>query len=135
MEIVEPARNTGSRIAYGVLAPRTADVHVDFEQLRMRLLRGELERGGPPRKLRGRSEAIAEGEIVDLDDHAISVEVQAPASVGPLLTEGHRRIDVFAPGPMRFDRCAEIAHPLEHFGVRILRLKAEATGYGLFSSP
>ena len=78
-----PARNTGSRTAYGSVRARAADIDIDPQQLRVRLLRRELERRGPSRKFRGRPEPLAKRQVVDLDDDAVGVELEILAAVRP----------------------------------------------------
>ena len=84
----DPASSTGSSTAYGVTAPVRPTLTSIRSQLRVRLLRRELERGRPARELRRRAEPLAQRQLVHLDDDAVGVEVERPpALVGPLLAE------------------------------------------------
>ena len=114
MEIVEPASRTGSSTANGVTAPVRPTLTSIAEQLGVRLLRGELEGGRPPRKLRRGAEPLAQREIVHLDDDAIGVELEALPFVGPLLAERDDRVDAVAAPPVRFDRESPFAHRGQH---------------------
>ena len=60
-----------------------ADVDFDLQQLRVRLLRGELERRRPARELRRRPQLLAQREVVDLDDDAVGVELEVAPRVAP----------------------------------------------------
>ncbi len=60
-----------------------ADVDVDLPQHRRRLLRRELERGRPARKLRGRAEPLAQREVVDLDRRRRRCRSRARAASRP----------------------------------------------------
>ena len=104
IEMVEPATNTGSSTAYGVFAPVRPTLTSISEQLRVRLLRGKLERGRPARKLRGRAEPLAQREVVHLDDDAVGVELEVAPLVGPLAAELEHRVDARAALPVRLDR-------------------------------
>ena len=110
IEIVEPARKTGSSTAYGVTAPVRPTLTSIFAATVVRLLRGELERRRPARKLRGRAEPFAQREVVHLDDDAVGVEVERPALLGPLVAEGDHLVDAVAARPVRFDRQPPCAH-------------------------
>ena len=64
------------RLEHGVGRVRAgaSDVDLDLQQLRVRLLRGELERRRPARELRRRAQPLAQRQVVDLDDDAVGVE-------------------------------------------------------------
>src|SRR5262245_14859673 len=53
-----------------------ADVDVDPQQLRVRLLRGKLEGRRPSGEIRRAAELLAQRQVVHLDDDSISVEVE-----------------------------------------------------------
>ena len=89
IEIVEPATNTGSSTAYGVFAPVRPTFTSICSSFVCCLLRGELERGRPARKLRGAPEPLAEREVVQLDDDAVGVELELLALRRP--TRGRTR--------------------------------------------
>ena len=83
IEIVEPATNTGSSTAYGVLRAGAPDVDLDLQQLRVRLLRREFERGRPARELGRGAEPLAQREVGDLDHDAVGVELELRRFVVP----------------------------------------------------
>ena len=130
MEIVEPGDE--HRLEHGVRRVRAGppDVDFDLQQLRVGLLRRELERGRPPRELRRRPELLAQREVVDLDHDAVGVELEVAPRLGPLAAERdqrRRRLRSAAnavrpagprPASLAASRCV------------IFRLKVEATGSG-----
>ena len=101
------------RLEHGVgrVRARASDVHLDPQQPRVLLLRRELERGRPARKLGGGAEPLAQREVVDLDDDAVGVELEllplrahsrqnATTSSMPV-ARGRMRLDGQSPGRQR----------------------------------
>ena len=109
IEIVDPARKTGSRMAYGVFAPVRPTLTSIFSSFGVGLLRGELERGRPARKLRRRPQLLAQREVVDLDDDAVGVERESEAAIGPDAAELDDVVDAGAGVEVRLDRQAPAA--------------------------
>ena len=70
-----------------------SDVDLDLPQLRVRLLRGELEGGGPARKFRSGPEPLSQREVVHLDHHPVGVEIEGLPPVRPSRTEGDDLVD------------------------------------------
>ena len=93
--------------------------HVDLDPLERRrgLLGWEFERRRPPRKLGGRPEPASNVEIVDLDDHAVGLEIERPAAVRPVAAEHHHLVDPVARLPVRLHGKAPVAHRREHRAV------------------
>ena len=94
------------RLEHGVGRVRAGppDVDFDLQQLRVRLLRRELERRRPARELRRRPQLLAQREVVDLDDDAVGVELE----VAPRFSAHSRQnaisgVDAFAAPPVGFD--------------------------------
>jgi hypothetical protein len=111
------------------LAPVSPDVDRDLQQLRMRLLRGELERRRPPRKLGRRPQLLAQREVVDFDDDAVGVELEAVPFLGPLAAELDERA---RPPATAAASAASTGRPSDCIVSSvspwvIFRLKAEAT--------
>ena len=104
IEIVDPGEE--HRLEDRVRRDRAgpADIDVDLQEFRVRLLRRELEGGRPPRELRGRAQPRAQREVVNLDDDAVGVEVEGPAPVGPRLGRTRPRRRCLRTPPVRFDR-------------------------------
>ena len=121
IEMVEPARNTGSSTAYGVTAPVRPTLTSIARERVVACSAGNLKAVAQRGKLRGRPEPLAQREIVDLDDDAVGVELERPALVGPFLAERDQRVDADAAPPMRLHRQAPLAHRPEHLGVRVGR--------------
>ena len=117
IEIVEPASRTGSSTAYGVTAPVRPTLTSIFRRIGRRLLRRKLEGGGPPRKLGGRAKPLAQRQIVDLDDHAVGVEVERAAAVRPLGAERSDLVDAVTRAPMGLDRQPPGPHRGQHPGM------------------
>src|SRR5204863_6101750 len=88
------------------------------QQLCMRLLRRELERGGPAWKFGRGSEALAPRQIVDLDHDAVGVEVERAPFVGPFAAELRNLVDARAALPVRLDRQPPRGHRAQRVGVR-----------------
>ena len=76
---VVPLSRTGLEHGKRRHGARAAHVHVDPDQPRRRLFGRELERGGPSRELRRHAEALAERQVVELDDDAVGFELAARA--------------------------------------------------------
>ena len=100
-----------------MFAPVRPTLTAIFEQLRVRLLRRELERGRPPRELRGRPERLAQREVVDLDDDAVGVELERLPAVGPGPAELDDLVDAGTLLKVRFDRQSPLAQRLQDTAV------------------
>ena len=102
--------NTGSSTAYGVTAPvRPTLTSIRFSVGR-RLLRGELERRRPARKLRRRAEPLAQRQVVHLDDDAVGVEVERSGACRPTPAQKATTSSMLvAAPPVRLDRQAPAA--------------------------
>ncbi len=106
---------------------RPADVDGNPQQPGVGLLRRELERRRPPRKLRRRAEPGAQRELVHLDDDAVGIEAERPAFLGPLLAERDQRVDALALLPVRLDGQAPASHGLQRLAVASAAGSASAT--------
>ena len=115
IEIVEPARNTGSSTAYGVTAPVRPTLTSILRSVGRRLLRRELERRRPARELRGRPEPFAQREVVHLDDDAVGVELERRGASRP--TPGRRRSTASTPAQAR--QCGSTGSPHARIAVSI----------------
>jgi len=71
------------------------DVDLDVEELGERLLRRVLERDRPARGARGGAEAALQGDLVDLDHHAVDLVLDVVAVLAPVLDV---RDDLVDPG-------------------------------------
>ena len=80
---VTPLTWTGSSIANGTRCPVAADVPDDLVQLRRRRGRRELPGDRPARLAPGDAELALQAAVVDLDDHAVDLEVELVAAVLP----------------------------------------------------
>ena len=94
-----------------------ADVDLDAMQHRDFPLGGKLERGGPPRELRGVSELFAQRRIVQLDHDAVGLERERASSLAPLLAKRDHRVDAVALLPVRLDRQPPLREVLQHLSV------------------
>ena len=92
-----------------------ADVHFDLLQERRLLLRRELERDRPARELAGGAEEPPLGELIDLDHHAVGIELERAPLLRPFGAESHQRVDAGAPPPVRFDGKAGGAQLFQRF--------------------
>ena len=118
IETVEPAMNTGSSMANGVTAPVRPTFTSIFLRKRRLLLGRELERDRPARELAGRPEEPALGELIDLDHHAVGIELERAPLLRPFVAEVHQRVDAGAAPPVRFDGQADGAQLLQRVSVR-----------------
>ena len=79
IEIVEPASNTGSSTAYGVIGPGSTHVDVNLAQSGRGLLRRELEGGRPAREFRRDPQSFPKSEIVHFDHDAVGRKAKSLA--------------------------------------------------------
>ena len=77
--------------------------------LRRLFLRRILERHRPARRLRGRAQAAAPVEVIDLDDHAVGVVRQGEALLGHVVAESFDLLDAVAEAVLGIDVEAEAA--------------------------
>ena len=83
VETVTPPTWTGSSIANGKQAPGAPDVPDDPVELRGRGDRRELPGDRPARLAAGDAELAPQGSLVDLDHHAVDLEVELLAPLLP----------------------------------------------------
>ena len=85
---VEPPTKTGSSWPNGVARPVRPTDTVDVEELRGALLGRELEGDGPPGRLRGEAQLALQGEVVDLEHHAVDLVGEVVAVLLPVHAVG-----------------------------------------------
>ena len=84
----EPATRAGSMTANGVARPVRPTRHDDVEQLRVDLLGRVLVGDRPARRAAGGAELFVQGELIDLDDDAVDLVLDAVAMLAVVLDEG-----------------------------------------------
>ena len=105
IEIVEPARNTGSSTAYGVTAPVRPTLTRDRRRTVVAsAAAGNLKASAHRGNFGGRPQPLAEREVVHLDHDAVGVELERLALVLPRAAVREQRVDPGAPRPVRLHR-------------------------------
>ena len=104
------------RLEHGHRRHRSGAAHLqhDVVETGRRLLRGKLEGDRPPRELRGRPQALAVRNRVDLDHHAVGFVVETVPLVLPARTVRDQRLDAGKPFQMRLDRQPPCLERVEH---------------------
>ena len=96
-----------------------ADLQVNPQELRHRLLGLELEGHHPARRLARRAEAALLVERVHLDDHAVELILHLVHQLRPLLRERDDLVHGLAELAVRVHREAELAEGVEQLELRL----------------
>ena len=108
----------GLELGKRVERTRASDVDLDAEQFRGARRGRKLERDRPPRIATDGAQRRLQSKIVDLDDRAIDVVVQALAVAQDRMTRLADRLDPNHPLDAGIDRKATFTEPRQRLGLR-----------------